>query len=382
MKNRIRVGFIMPEVFHGGAETQFRILIENMNPERFAVSVFVEQSYGGNDRRRSQSWISSHPNIRFILLAGLSGTSHPLAAARLVLQLLPHLRRREFDCVVVYSGLALRLTPLLRIFGVYTVYSERNSGSYSRCKLLAKRPFFAAANTVVCNSASAVQNFSRYGFSAQLIENAVIQPSKPNKILSGRREGLTLLVPGRIVPLKNQLLVLRALPLIDSLVSRVVLAGAYENPDYLEELKRAVAQLPHKASVEFVGHVDDMDVLYSDAHLVVLPSRAEGLPNVLLEALVRNVPCLASDIPPNRAVLRGNEKMLFGVDDPAAVARAVRWIAGLAPDALRRLTDSQKEYVSERFSVEKMITSYEQIIAAGYHPPPANRYLGGTGNTW
>ncbi len=241
--------------------------------------------------------------------------------------------------LVVYSALGMRITPLLRLFGVFVVFSERNAAVYSKLDLFRKRVYFSAANVIVCNSAAASRNFVQYGYRPLVIENAVALPSGPRATREPRAEGRTLVIPGRIAPVKNQALVMRALPALDSIVSRVYLAGAVEDAGYLKKLEDLAITVGHRSRVEVLGFVQDMDALYAKCDLLVLPSRAEGMPNVLLEALAREVPCVASDIPSNRDVLR-DDRLLFDVDDSGSLVSAVRYLTQLTPPDARKLADS------------------------------------------
>ena len=208
---------------------------------------------------------------------------------RLALYLVPYLSRREFDVAIVYSALGIRMTPLLRLFGVFTIFSERNSGAYSKFDLLRKWPYLAAANIIVCNSEAASRNYARHGFNPHTIENAIAPPSVAKVGRTPRRSAQVLLVPGRIAPVKNQAILLKALPALDNIVSRVLFAGTVEDVDYLRELEDLSAAVGWGSRVKVLGFVTDMDSLYRQCDVVVLPSRAEGMPNVLLEALSREI---------------------------------------------------------------------------------------------
>jgi len=48
--------------------------------------------------------------------------------------------------------------------------------------------------------------------------------------------------------------------------------------------------------VEFVGRADNAGDYYQSTSLFVLPSRTEGLPNVLLEAMSYGIPCIATRV--------------------------------------------------------------------------------------
>jgi glycosyltransferase involved in cell wall biosynthesis len=70
-----------------------------------------------------------------------------------------------------------------------------------------------------------------------------------------------------------------------------VLAG--DGPDRAA-LEARRTQLGLDGRVHFLGVVRNVDALYRQVDLLVLPSRSEGLPNVLLEALQRDVPVVST----------------------------------------------------------------------------------------
>jgi glycosyltransferase involved in cell wall biosynthesis len=76
--------------------------------------------------------------------------------------------------------------------------------------------------------------------------------------------------------------------------------------------------------VECLGFVRDIESLYRHHDLVVVPSRREGMSNVLLEAMSWKIPVVATDIPGNRAVIRHEVSgFLIPVDDPDKMAQAI-----------------------------------------------------------
>ena len=73
---------------------------------------------------------------------------------------------------------------------------------------------------------------------------------------------------------------------------------------------------------EFAGEIPDAGVYMTCARHLVAPSRWEGMPYLLLEAVARGRSVIASDCPGNREVLKGYPKaVLFPVEDAAALAR-------------------------------------------------------------
>ena len=100
---------------------------------------------------------------------------------------------------------------------------------------------------------------------------------------------------------------------------RVLMVGG---GDTLERTKadafaRGVADL-----FEFAGEIPDAGVYMTCARHLVAPSRWEGRPYLLLEAVARGRSVIASDCPGNRDVLKDYPKaVLFPVEDVACLAR-------------------------------------------------------------
>jgi glycosyltransferase involved in cell wall biosynthesis len=85
--------------------------------------------------------------------------------------------------------------------------------------------------------------------------------------------------------------------------------------------------------VTFVGLVDHAQLgpWFRAADLTVLPSRSEGIPNVLLESLACGTPFVASDVGGIPEIASPTAGRLVPPDDPAALAAALK--AALADPA-------------------------------------------------
>jgi glycosyltransferase involved in cell wall biosynthesis len=86
----------------------------------------------------------------------------------------------------------------------------------------------------------------------------------------------------------------------------------------LSHLKKTCEQLEITEQVHFIGAVpmDDLRRIYCQAKLFVLPSVAEGLPLVALEAMACGLPIIASRIPGiTNVVSDGHNGFLFDVGD-------------------------------------------------------------------
>jgi glycosyltransferase involved in cell wall biosynthesis len=124
---------------------------------------------------------------------------------------------------------------------------------------------------------------------------------------------------GRLIHNKAFDVMVTAMPAILRVVpTELLIAG--EGPERVR-LERAAAGLP----VSFVGFLPTPDAVADflrTLDLLVLPSRHEGLPNVVLEALACGIPVVATDVP-GMEEATGNRTALVPADDPDKLAVAV-----------------------------------------------------------
>jgi glycosyltransferase involved in cell wall biosynthesis len=68
-------------------------------------------------------------------------------------------------------------------------------------------------------------------------------------------------------------------------------------------LRRLAAQLG-LTNIEFAGHQNEIEGVWSKHHALVLPTRFEGMPLVVVEAMLCGRPCIATDVGGNRELIR------------------------------------------------------------------------------
>jgi glycosyltransferase involved in cell wall biosynthesis len=152
-----------------------------------------------------------------------------------------------------------------------------------------------------------------------------------------------------------------------------VVAGGAEDAPLLEALHAQAAALGLTDSVRFAGHVADMPALYDALDVLAAPSRWEGLPLTLVEALAAGTPVVATDIPPIReATGDGAAAVLVGLDDPAALAAGV---LGVLSDRRRaQELAGRGRAVAARRTWERSAAALDDLyahVAAGAAPAAA-----------
>ncbi|HEV2870858.1 MAG TPA: glycosyltransferase, partial [Actinomycetota bacterium] len=106
--------------------------------------------------------------------------------------------------------------------------------------------------------------------------------------------------------------------------------------------------------VGFLGPRDDVADLLAAADTVVIPSRWEGLSNVLIEAMALEAPVVASDLPTlHDAVADLDTARLVPPADPARLAAAI--LADLEDPASARLRAGRaRERFLQHFTVDRV----------------------------
>src|SRR5207245_11340320 len=119
------------------------------------------------------------------------------------------------------------------------------------------------------------------------------------------------------------------------------------------EIEQATSGPPLEGRVEILGFrsQDEVRELLRDATLFVLPSRTEGLPVVLMEALACGVPCISTPITGIPEIVRdGANGLLVPPGDPVALADAVERLL-LNPEEQRRLARAARPSVEGEYDI-------------------------------
>jgi glycosyltransferase involved in cell wall biosynthesis len=90
------------------------------------------------------------------------------------------------------------------------------------------------------------------------------------------------------------------------------------------QLEALAAALHLSQSIEFVDLVRDVRPFLAEADLFVLPSRFEGMPNALLEAMACGLPCIATHVSGSEdLIVDGESGRLVTPGDPESLSKAL-----------------------------------------------------------
>lgn len=138
---------------------------------------------------------------------------------------------------------------------------------------------------------------------ARVVRNPFLVPWEARNDWPDDRDGIRLACIGRLYPMeKGQDLLLRVLAR-ERWRSRPVTVTFYGDGAQREGLERMAAFLGITNSVHFVGFVRDIAAVWNDHHGLILPSRCEGLPLVLVEAMLSGRVPIVTDVGGNAEVV-------------------------------------------------------------------------------
>jgi glycosyltransferase involved in cell wall biosynthesis len=166
---------------------------------------------------------------------------------------------------------------------------------------------------------------------------------------------------GRLVHGKGLDTLINALAQLSDLKWKAIFIGEGEQE---LELRQLVKEKGLGEQITFLGFRADRLSLLKGFDVFVLPSRSEGIPRCIMEAMAAEVPVVASNIPGCRTLIDGQKTgALFEVDDAE----------GLAASIMQTLNDSTinemykveaKQFLLERYSAKRMAKEYEGLFGS------------------
>jgi glycosyltransferase involved in cell wall biosynthesis len=174
------------------------------------------------------------------------------------------------------------------------------------------------------------------------------------------KSGFTLVYVGRLEPVKNHTLLLRAFRAALSLIPdlRLWMVGDGSERKRLESFS---AKLGITSQVTFWGQQHDVAPFFSAADAFIMSSKSEGLPMSLLQAFSLGVPAIVTDVGGMAEVVRlAQAGLLVPVDNPDAMAAAIVRLAGSGAERAHFSANAEAAFHS-RFTLETMVDAYMDL---------------------
>ena len=217
----------------------------------------------------------------------------------------------------------------------------------------------AAQVTVPSCHIQALAQSSYPGVSLEVVHNGIDLTGQGLSPLAAHQP-VRLIFAGRFSPQKNLLCLIKALQQVKDLGWRLELVGDGPEMPLIREQVNLAGLAPR---VDFHGWVAPAKVaaIMSQGDILVLPSLAEGLPLVGVQALVAGLAILGSDIGGVAEVVRsGLNGFLCPANDSGGFAGALRVM--LTTDGLLPKMKAASRSLAEAFAIPNIAVQFEGIF--------------------
>jgi glycosyltransferase involved in cell wall biosynthesis len=336
----------------GGAETSLRNLLG-------ALAGWVDATVMGVDPDVVDWLAGGRPGSRTLVLPEITSKWHPKPIAehiRVFRRLQPRILHVSLSdpWASHWALLAGICTPRVRVVAVEQSTWRTRSLRRRALKRLTGRGV-AALVAVGAASAEAAASFS--GVPRERIR--VIHNGVPDEAVAPlARLGPSPVIGsvGRLEEEKGFDMLLRALADVPGATAVLVGDGSRK-----PELAKLADQLGVSARVVFTGWSDEPRRHLTTFDLYVLPSRVEGFPLAVVEAMLAGLPVVASTVGSVAdAVLDGETGLLVPAENPEALASAIGTLLA-DPDRMREMGNRGREVARRQFTARAMAARFESL---------------------
>jgi len=366
---RRKVFYFLDSLEVGGTETQAVELALRMSASAYDVTLGCLRVKGPLLEKLKGSGVATR---EFHPAGGLDSPRGLYQLARLA----AYLRREKIDVVHTHDlWTNLMGVVAARMAGVPAIVSSRRDLAHFDWYQGSKRNWLRRIQNlsgVVLANATPIRDalISEDGFAPEklrVIHNGV----DTAKFQRGRRDRerlfpgtqnqkLVVLVGNMHTDVKGHPWLIDAAPAVlrEFQETRFVFAGDGDSRPAFEE---QVATLGLQGSFMFLGRRSDIPDVLASSDIAVLPSRAEGLPNAVLEYMAAGLPTIASRVGGNAELVEdGVTGLLVPPEDSSAIAAALLRLLR-DPDLSRKMAENGRKVAVENYSFERLIREVDAL---------------------
>jgi glycosyltransferase involved in cell wall biosynthesis len=263
-----------------------------------------------------------------------------------------------------FLSLIKSMLPKTKIIFSVRAMPGRDGWLVSLCEKIAltrKDAFYVFNSKIVAD-----ETISKYKINKEhtkVIVNAVITPK------DSRLDNLSLNIPlnsftlgsiGRLERQKGYDIAIEALALTNDPSIHLIIAGIGRE---LESLKNLANKFKVQTQVHFIGRINNPSSLFNKLNIYIQPSRFEGMPNALMEAMAYGLPCIATKVDGIPEVITNiDEGVLIEAENPKLLAKSILELKQ-APDRLNEIAIKGKKSVLARFSIENLAKEWDILFS-------------------
>jgi glycosyltransferase involved in cell wall biosynthesis len=250
---------------------------------------------------------------------------------------------------------------------IRTVIADRNDPVreyYGRSWRILRNITYPFAHKFVVQTQAVLERYpQRLGTRASVIPNPLILRHETSGTAPSRAPRHVICGMGRLVQQKGFDILLEAFAPLAPQFPEWSMEIWGEGPERLA-LEEQCRRLGLSGRVSFMGHTPAPEQAFARSDIFVLPSRWEGFPNVLLEAMASGRPVIAADCPmgPGEIIRHGTDGLTVATENPEALREALAKL--MSSPELRATLGNGARHVVESYSVPRIMRQWDELITA------------------
>lgn len=266
-----------------------------------------------------------------------------------------------------FGGMAARMAGCPNvIWGIRTTVVPQNSKkTYCLMRVCALLSYIVPKK-IICVAEAAKKKHIAYGYHSKkilVIPNGFdftcfdaqrIDKTRVRSELGINAEDFIVGCVGRLHWDKGQDIFITAIALLEKIPNQrmyfMLVGQGCDNNN--SELLQQIDSLGLSAAFILLGERHDIPECLAAMDVFCMPSRTEGFPNGLGEAMSMGLPCVATQVGDTQ-VLTGDTAVLVAADDPKALAEGLTQMINMLPEQRRFMGQQGASRVRNQFSIDK-----------------------------
>lgn len=265
--------------------------------------------------------------------------------------------RNNKNTTVIYTAHGFHFfigAPLLNWLIYYPV--ERFCARYTDKLITINKEDYGRAKQFKLRNNGKVYYVPGVGIDLDEIENIKVDIKKKKAELGIQENTPVLLSVGELNKNKNHETVLQVLSKLKDKNFIYLICGRGVLKEYLE---RKIQELHLENKAKLLGYRSDVIEILKIADLFIFPSKREGLPMSVIEAMATGLPVIASNVRGNRDLIA--KEKLFEPDDAAALTNLIKnQLEAIENKELKKVAYANLEQYSLKNVLKQMAEIYEE----------------------
>ncbi len=350
-----KILFVTSKINGGGSENVLRIISEKFAKLHHNVFILVlDDEYEDKSNKKNIRYFFFKKKKNYLIDSIFLNFEKILFARKSIKQIKP-------DTIFSFITETNILTILANIFlGYKLIVSERNNPKLEKKKKiwqLLRFLTYGIAYKISVNSKEAAVYFKKFYFSKKII----YLPNPIKKICrkkTSKKKVITFI--GKFEYQKG----------IDVLIKAFFLSKIFKNGwklqligngSLIKKMQSECKKEDYLNSVIFKPYMFNLDSVYSESSFLVLPSRYEGTPNVILEAVSVMLPFVVSDRCYEICKLF-RSSFIFKSEDEKDLSRTLKQIIKLKQSYLNKITKDNYAMLKKNFNEKSVFNSWKDLL--------------------